>query len=94
MFIKIVFNSKSDISAFEIYPNPISDNNLNIIFDNTELNTELNIYDITGKNVYSDLFYGNGFQSRLITLPDLKNGVYIVAISSKGSVFQKKLVIR
>ena len=89
-----ISDSKSDISAFEIYPNPISDNNLNIVFDNTELNTELNIYDITGKNVYSDLFYGNGFQSRLITLPDLKNGIYIVAISSKGSVFQKKLVIR
>ena len=85
---------QSDISTFEIYPNPITDNNLTVVFDNSSKNTELNIFDITGKNVYQELFEGIGFQAKSINLPNLNNGVYIVSFSSKGSIFQKKLVVR
>mgnify|MGYP001159667402 FL=1 len=89
-----ISNLDGDISSFNIYPNPISDNYLNLIYDNSSDNTELNIFDITGKNVFNKLFEGNGFQIRSINLPNLNNGIYIVSLSSKGSVLQKKLVVR
>ena len=48
-----ISNLDGDISSFNIYPNPISDNYLNLIYDNSSDNTELNIFDITGKNALS-----------------------------------------
>ena len=89
-----ISESASDITAFEMYPNPLSDNNLNIVFDNSNKNTELNIYDIAGKNVYQERFFGKGFQAKLVALPTLNKGIYIVTLESKGSIFQKKLVVR
>jgi len=85
---------QSDISTFEIYPNPITDNNLTIVFDNSSSISELNIFDVTGKNIYNEIFNSKGFQAKSINLPNLNNGVYIVSLSSKGSIFQKKLVVR
>ena len=85
---------QSDISTFEIYPNPITDNNLTIVFDNSSSISELNIFDVTGKNIYNEIFNSKGFQAKSINLSNLNNGVYIVSLSSKGSIFQKKLVVR
>ena len=85
---------QSDISTFEIYPNPITDNNLTVVFDNSSSISELNIFDVTGKNIYNEIFNSKGFQAKSINLPNLNNGIYIVSLSSKGSIFQKKLVVR
>ena len=85
---------QSDISTFEIYPNPITDNNLTVVFDNSSSISELNIFDVTGKNIYNEIFNSKGFHAKSINLPNLNNGVYIVSLSSKGSIFQKKLVVR
>ena len=89
-----ISNLNNDISSFSIYPNPINGNSLTIVFENSSKNTELNIFDINGKNVYQELFEGIGFQAKSINLPNLNNGVYVVSLSSKGSIFQKKLVVR
>tara|TARA_Y100000739_G_scaffold95741_1_gene81942 strand:- start:275 stop:697 length:423 start_codon:yes stop_codon:yes gene_type:complete len=89
-----ISNLNNDISSFSIYPNPTAGNNLTVVFENSSKTTELNIFDITGKNVYQELFEGIGFQAKSINLPNLNNGVYIVSLSSKGSIFQKKLVVR
>ena len=89
-----ISNLNNDISSFSIYPNPTAGNNLTVVFENSSKTTELNIFDITGKNVYQELFEGIGFQAKSINLPNLNNGVYIVSFSSKGSIFQKKLVVR
>ena len=89
-----IADNESDISSFEIYPNPMTGNNLTVVFDNSSDKSELNIFDITGKNVYNEIFNSQGFQAKLISLPNLNNGVYVVTLSSKGSIFQKKLVIR
>ena len=89
-----ISESKSDISTFEIYPNPITDNKITVILDNKTEKSELNIYDLTGKNTHTEMLYGAGFQAQLITIPNLKKGVYIAEISSKGSTFQKKLIVK
>ena len=85
---------QSDISNFEIYPNPITDNNLTVVFDISSDISELNIFDITGKNIYNEIFNSKGFQAKSISIPNLNNGIYVVTLSSKGSIFQKKLVVR
>lgn len=84
---------QSDISTFEIYPNPITDNNLTIVFDNSFNETQLEIFTITGKQVFDKNINGAGFQAKSFSLPNLDKGLYIVSISSRGNSIQKKLLI-
>ena len=84
---------QSDISTFEIYPNPITDNNLTIVFDNSFYETQLEIFTVTGKQVFDKNINGAGFQAKSFSLPNLDKGLYIVAISSRGNSIQKKLLI-
>lgn len=84
---------QSDISTFEIYPNPITDNNLTIVFDNSFNETHLEIFTVTGKQVFDKNINGAGFQAKSFSLPNLDKGLYIVSISSRGNSLQKKLLI-
>ena len=84
---------QSDISTFEIYPNPITDNNLTIVFDNSFYETQLEIFTVTGKQVFDKNINGAGFQAKSLSLPNLDKGLYIVSISSRGNSIQKKLLI-
>ena len=84
---------QSDISTFEIYPNPITDNNLTIVFDNSFNETQLEIFTVTGKQVFDKNINGAGFQAKSFSLPNLDKGLYIVSISSRGNSLQKKLLI-
>ena len=84
---------QSDISTFEIYPNPITDNNLTIVFDNSFNETHLEIFTVTGKQVFDKNINGAGFQAKSLSLPNLDKGLYIVSISSRGNSIQKKLLI-
>ena len=84
---------QSDISTFEIYPNPITNNNLTIVFDNSFNETHLEIFTVTGKQVFDKNINGAGFQAKSLSLPNLDKGLYIVSISSRGNSIQKKLLI-
>ena len=84
---------QSDISTFEIYPNPITDNNLTIVFDNSFYETQLEIFTVTGKQVFDKNINGAGFQAKSFSLLNLDKGLYIVSISSRGNSLQKKLLI-
>ena len=84
---------QSDISTFEIYPNPITDNNLTIVFDNSFNETQLEILTVAGKQVFDKNINGAGFQAKSFNLPNLDKGLYIVSISSRGNSIQKKLLI-
>ena len=88
-----IINTNSDISTFEIFPNPIVNNDITIIYDNLSDYVKLEIYDITGKSVFSDIFYGAGFKAKRVNTSNLKQGVYLVRINSEGTVLQKKLVV-
>ena len=88
-----IINANSDISTFEIFPNPIVNNDITIIYDNLSDYVKLEIYDITGKSVFSDIFYGAGFKAKRVNTSNLKQGVYLVRINSEGTLLQKKLVV-
>ena len=84
---------QSDISTFEIYPNPITDNNLTIVFDNSFNETHLEIFTVIGKQVFDKNINGGGFQAKSFSLSNVYKGLYIVSISSRGNSIQKKLLI-
>lgn len=77
--------------GFSIFPNPASEIiNLNI---NNANNTDqtLNIYNVTGALVKSEMLNQS---NRQINIEDLSNGVYIVEIKSKEFIENQRLIIQ
>lgn len=79
-------------SRFEIYPNPtngVISISTNIIDDDISVE----VLDLTGKIIYSKDMINRNSQEYLITISDLKNGVYIVRIICNNKNYSKKLII-
>jgi len=90
-------SSTTNISAdnsFNIYPNPCADNNnINIVYE-IEQKSSITIYDIYGKQVYSNDLIENGFNTHIISNNLLKKGTYLVTISNTtGNNYTKKLIV-
>ncbi len=79
-------------TSFSIYPNPNTDRQLFINFDETIINTssEVAILTISGVCVYK----GSLQQNEAIDVSNLSSGTYIVKLVSNDKVGTKKLVIK
>ena len=91
---QIVSNIKEfyDLSIkVEIYPNPASDYVTLVIDRNSNADLILNIYNIMGSLVKTELLKHNQQQ---INIGDLSNGIYMIEIKSKGLIGNQKLIIK
>ena len=79
-------------NSFSMFPNP-SNGTVTIKFESSD-DVNVDLYDIRGRSVYSNLFKysGNQFNEEL-DLNYLSTGVYMVKIKSGTSTVNKKLVI-
>lgn len=86
-------NLEKDNFAFNIYPNPLKNNNLNINLqtNNQQQNNNfiIQIFDILGNNIYQSTYKNE------IDVSHISNGVYFVKISNLTTKSQvtKKLII-
>ena len=80
--------AEQDISAdVRLYPNPAGDQ---LSVDNIDDGAELDVFDVSGKLVYSAL--SRGGRPRIST-SEFCNGVYWLRIRSEGAVAHKKFVV-
>ena len=85
--LNVLENSNSSIGS--IYPNPVKDF-LNIPVEVMSDQTEIFIYDVTGKKVKSEKM-SKGKYTYTLNLNQLNNGLYIVSIvNENGLVVNKK----
>lgn len=73
-----------------IYPNPTTINKITIQTE-SNLNKEVEIFDMLGKKVLSLTF---STKDREIVLQNLKAGVYIIKIKEENNSTSRKLVIK
>ncbi|WP_264548381.1 T9SS-dependent M36 family metallopeptidase [Flavobacterium sp. N2820] len=75
----------------KIYPNP-NNGILNVSINNYSGNLNINIYDINGRNVYtnSEDFSGD----KMINLQGLQSGFYIVKMEAEGLSHTEKIVLQ
>lgn len=76
-----------------LYPNPAS-SQVTLLYDN--LNEDLaiiTVYDLQGKVVYSNDFYGEGFNKQTVDVSFLNAGIYNVVIKSENRLGTQKLII-
>ncbi|MBK8414572.1 MAG: T9SS type A sorting domain-containing protein [Bacteroidetes bacterium] len=76
---------------FKVFPNPVMDGNIKIMYllPQNKLG-RLEIYDVTGKVVYSKTCRPSTIQA--IALPHLANGIYNVVVKSATEWVSKRLL--
>ncbi len=81
-------------ATFELYPNP-SEGNIQIDLSQLEAkNVDIAIYDITGKEVFSQKFANKSLiGQKNMDLSFLKTGTYIVTILNDRKIYHQKLII-
>ncbi len=79
---------ESKTNDFNIFPNPA---NKQIGFSNLNGTVTVNIYNITGEQIYSNRQFK---KLDKINIEHLSNGTYFVKIKSDSAVITKKLVVR
>jgi len=85
----IISDGIGNISAakpFVIYPNPAS----GVLYLNSEVFGNVEIYDLTGKMIMSEELYGESE----INVSSLKTGLYIIKVRLNNATFVQKLIIK
>ena len=90
-------NEISDISNFEVSPNPLSKNQslqLNMTVE-TAFDAQVKLLDIAGRLIQSEKrHFDVGFSSQNLSVSNLNNGLYILTVESAKGRINKKVVIR
>lgn len=82
-------------NVVNIFPNPFNDIIYVLFFSNDSQEVDIDVYDITGKKVFSEskLKRSSGYNYFTIgNINDLGKGLYIIRITSDGKVFSRKLM--
>jgi hypothetical protein len=87
-----VSTEKLNKAGFTIYPNPVRDF-INIKFDNEIPGADIRIFDLSGQLVYHRLFKSSWLSVISFDPGNLKNGTYILEISS-GEWIEKALFLK
>lgn len=81
---------ESTAEAFGLYPNPSSGT---VHLTANKALTEVRVFDLTGKAVYSESLRLPAGEQRVLSLGRLDAGLYILSASSEGNFFTAKLVL-
>jgi len=76
----------SATTNFIVYPNPVN-NNVHVVLPNNETASLIEIIDITGKTVASNV------NSNTVNVSMLAKAVYTIRVKNKDVVLQKQIVI-
>ena len=68
------------IPILQVYPNPASEY-LNVVFDHTG-ETALQIFDMTGRAVYSTIHDAGGFTNLSLDIAELNPGLFFLKVNS------------
>lgn len=84
--------------SFGMYPNPATNGQISIVYENTAATTAENkvtIYALSGAEVLSaEVSNTNGFFNKTIDVSSLQSGIYMVSFQSGNATVTKKLIIR
>lgn len=85
--------SISDVSieGFTIFPNPSKDL-FNVSWSNAGTNTQVHIYDITGKHVFADTDILQGGTSYVLDMKAYTSGIYFMELTVDGNSSVQKII--
>lgn len=86
------FETKQSTPKLKIYPNPCKTNIVTIDFNSNQI-TEIQLINITGKQVFSKKF--NSVENKIqLELNDIQNGMYLLKVKSiDNKMVVKKFIV-
>lgn len=92
----VTFTLEKDAKAsFNLYPNPSDGQELNIAGQHIATGTvKVSMYDLVGKEVFSETLNANGRRVNATIRPDLKAGVYTVVFNGANTFFSTKHIVK
>ena len=89
-----IYQSMASNNILNLYPNPANEA-INITFVSVSEIVELSIFDITGKQVYTEqINAGYGLNQKRISVNSLVKGIYFLNISDSRNKTTKKFIIK
>ncbi len=87
--------TENNLNNLIIYPNPASQN-IRIKFDvaNTNQPIKIKIFDVSGREVYYEIFKPVSFFNRKININDFTTGIYFIRIENANQYSTKKLIFK
>ncbi|GAB4254800.1 MAG: hypothetical protein Kow0079_11300 [Vicingaceae bacterium] len=86
--------SMTSNNILNLYPNPVNEA-INVTFVSVSEIVELSIFDITGKQVYTEqINAGYGLNQKRINVNSLVKGIYFLTISDSRNKTTKKFIIK
>jgi hypothetical protein len=79
-----------DIEGLKIYPNPVSNGKITIETLNNSVK-EIEIIDVTGKQIFKNIFSGSKNE---INLEKINTGIYILKVIESGKTAITKLIVK
>ena len=89
-------NDNEMLSLLQVYPNPISNGQLNIVLDSRQAQqVSIQVLDLSGKVVLSQTEQLYGSMSQIeVDAAALSTGVYVISISTNDTMITEKIVVR
>jgi len=84
----------ADVQALHIYPVPASDYFTIRLNNKVTDNSQLAIYDLNGRNVYSQSISGTSLTNGVSVNVNLPAGLYIAKVTAGQAVYSQKLLVR
>jgi hypothetical protein len=92
--LKTYLNSE----VFNIYPNPSTDKQINLVYDVNAFsldNNEVSIYSATGQKVFqTTLSSYQGFREKSLNLSLLSSGISVLKFTSGEFTTNKKIILK
>ncbi|NHN27354.1 T9SS type A sorting domain-containing protein [Flavobacterium jejuense] len=86
-------NEDFNFENFALYPNPNNGSFTVKFLSKSSNDIDINIYDVSGREVYKKSFSNNGNFNQNITLNNVQSGIYLVSIIDGANKTMKKIVI-
>lgn len=84
--------SESTQLAFSIFPNPVIDGNVQLIFQQSEALVTVNVFDVQGRKVFEQ--QGKALTGKLsVSTSMLPSGIYMVSVHTAEGFGVKRLII-
>ncbi len=89
-----IFKLQMNTKSLQIYPNP-SDGNFTFRMNSDLGLGTINIYDLTGKNVYkTSVSVSSKNQEFQVSPTGILPGIYLVTVSMKDTIYRRKIIIQ
>ncbi|RXJ45969.1 Ig-like domain-containing protein [Gelidibacter gilvus] len=84
-----------EIGSFLVYPNP-TEGELNVKFKGISELMKMNLYDLSGKSLFSEDINFNGQlnYTKILNLSNFEPGVYLLQIIDNNEIISKKILLR